>query len=556
MTKPIEDTNNAAAIRTALDVPTTGALNTVGDAAQAAAETAAAKYTKPSTGIPASDLAAAAQTSLGKADSAIQDLAGMTAKFNAGTAPEKAAFQSSVSGDAALMSSKIAASADTKTYSLRNSIGSGALDNIRADLAIGTGSIATVIVQGDSTGNAADEWVMLSTARIAAEYPAAHVRYALWNDATQEYDAPVVVQDPAPGCAHAFFESPTLSRTFYTPASEIPAVTGDIDVRARVYIPSQPTATAGIACRYGGAGARSWKMSINTGGQIDWTWTADGTTNIVKVTMAAGLPFGTDFWVRCTLDVDNGSGGHTWTAYKSTDGVTWTSVGSSVTTAGTTSIYDGTYEYEIGGRGFSAEPLPALSRIYEVQIRQGIGGPIVNPQPITTWRARAASGAYISGEFRGSPTLYVLNGSHPGSSTSYHTDTARHKLMVRPYCGATLIQSMSHNDAELLGAAHETARSAWATQSYARCPGSSLSVIIQNPSIDPLPRGTQFLGRQRRRELRNMCRKYGWRMIDVERGFTENPGGPAALLLSDGLHPTTGDTPGTGTRVFIDAVCG
>ena len=98
MTKPIEDTNNAAAIRTALDVPTTGALNTVGDAAQAAAETAAAKYTKPSTGIPASDLAAAAQTSLGKADSAIQDLAGMTAKFNAGTALEKAAFQSSVSG--------------------------------------------------------------------------------------------------------------------------------------------------------------------------------------------------------------------------------------------------------------------------------------------------------------------------------------------------------------------------------------------------------------------------------------------------------------------------
>lgn len=98
MTKPIEDSTNAAAIRAALDVPTTGALNTVGAVAQAAAETAAAKYTKPSTGITASDLASAAQTSLGKADSAIQDLAGMTAKFNAGTAPEKAAFQSSVSG--------------------------------------------------------------------------------------------------------------------------------------------------------------------------------------------------------------------------------------------------------------------------------------------------------------------------------------------------------------------------------------------------------------------------------------------------------------------------
>lgn len=97
MTKPIEDSTNAAAIRTALDVPTTADLTAVDDAAQAAADAAASKYTKPGTGIPASDLAATVQTSLGKADSAIQDLAGMTAKFSAGTAPEKAAFQASVS---------------------------------------------------------------------------------------------------------------------------------------------------------------------------------------------------------------------------------------------------------------------------------------------------------------------------------------------------------------------------------------------------------------------------------------------------------------------------
>lgn len=120
MTKPIEDSTNAAAIRTALGVPTTAALD--------------AKYTKPSGGIPATDLDAdpagrvlltatstserkqvlgldqvnntsdankpistAQQTALDAKMAAT--LPAMQAVFDAGTAPQKAAFQSSVSGD-------------------------------------------------------------------------------------------------------------------------------------------------------------------------------------------------------------------------------------------------------------------------------------------------------------------------------------------------------------------------------------------------------------------------------------------------------------------------
>ena len=119
MTKPIEDSANASAIRTALDVPTNAAL--------------AAKYTKPENGIPASDLAAdpagrtlltatsAAErkqvlgldqvnntsdankpvsTAQAAAISAKMDgnLPALQTVFDSGTAAQKAAFQSSVSG--------------------------------------------------------------------------------------------------------------------------------------------------------------------------------------------------------------------------------------------------------------------------------------------------------------------------------------------------------------------------------------------------------------------------------------------------------------------------
>jgi len=71
MTKPIEDSTNAAAIRAALDVPTTAALTAVDAAAQAASSAAAGKYTKPADGIPAADLTAATQALLAKADAAL-----------------------------------------------------------------------------------------------------------------------------------------------------------------------------------------------------------------------------------------------------------------------------------------------------------------------------------------------------------------------------------------------------------------------------------------------------------------------------------------------------
>ena len=144
MTKPIEDSANASAIRTALDVPTNAALTAVSQAA-------AAKYTKPANGIPATDLDAdpAGRTLLTATSAAERKqvlgldqvnntsdankpvstaqatalaakmdatLPALQAVFDGGTAAQKATFQSSVSGGVQLTTAAAIADAGPRAH--------------------------------------------------------------------------------------------------------------------------------------------------------------------------------------------------------------------------------------------------------------------------------------------------------------------------------------------------------------------------------------------------------------------------------------------------------
>jgi hypothetical protein len=56
-------------------------------------------------------------------------------------------------------------------------------------------SDAAILVIGDSTGNAPDEWVSLCTQKLAAMFPAYTVKINYWNESTgTEYNAPTVIQ--------------------------------------------------------------------------------------------------------------------------------------------------------------------------------------------------------------------------------------------------------------------------------------------------------------------------------------------------------------------------
>lgn len=418
------------------------------------------------------------------------------------------------------------------------------------------GRPAAVQVQGDSTGNATDEWVYLLTQWLGERHPDAHVKYKVWNDATQAYGAWSVVQAGAAGETRATFNG-TTTRTMFTAPVDIPAVVGDIDIRARVSMDDwTPAVTATLISHYGAAGSRCWKLSIAPAGGIDFIWTTDGTTNIQKVTATpTGFANGTEGWVRVTLDVDNGAGGYSWRGYKSTDGVTWTEIGSSITnTGGATSIFNNpAQEYEIGGRGSTGDLW--AGKVYEVQIRDGIDGKITNPQPITSWMPRVASGGFVPATFGGGPTLYVINGSHPGASLTYLADATRHPKMVHPYAGSLNFQSCSHNDGSSFGAAYVAARDAWQALTDARAVGSQTAVLTQNPEVTPIESPSIHAHAQRRKLLAAWAARKGLVLVDIYGRFLANPGGAAPLLQADGVHPTVSIGDGTkGQDVWLDCI--
>lgn len=421
------------------------------------------------------------------------------------------------------------------------------LANVRAALA--AGSTASLMVQGDSTGNDDDEWVMLVTQAFAAQYPTAHVKYSLWNDVNQDHDAWRVVQAGS-GERHALMNN---SRTFFTPLAAFTAITGDIDVRIRVSLDTWADGTARtFMARYGAAGQRAWRLGMNTSNRLFFAWTADGTNESTaggNVAATGPVPFanGDTGWLRATLDVDNGGGGRTVSLYYSLDGATWTSLG--VSSGGVVaSIFDANLtDYEIGGRGSNGELI--TGKIYEAQIRNGIGGPIVNPQPIEAWMPRTASGQG-AGTFGGGPTLYVINASRSGANLTYLTDTTRFPMMMPPFIGATVFQSCCHNDYTLTnGLAYQALRDGWLSQMKTRLPMASFVLVTQNPEMSPSTLENVYSHARRRLELMGWARRNGVEVVDTYGAIVSDPRGAAFLTKVDGIHPTA-----AGSQLWADEV--
>lgn len=129
-----------------------------------------------------------------------------------------------------------------------------------------------------------------------------------------------------------------------TPDAAVLDITGDItivaDATATDWTPAVNSSPIG---KTDGSGLdASWAMTVTTTGYLRLYWTTDGSTTITKdSTVPLGFENGTRQRIAITLDVDNGASGHDVKFWTSSDGVTWTQLGSTVTTAGATSIYSG-----------------------------------------------------------------------------------------------------------------------------------------------------------------------------------------------------------------------
>ena len=223
-----------------------------------------------------------------------------------------------------------------------------------------------------------------------------------------------------------------------------------------------------------------------------------------------------------------------------------TLIGAAVKDGYITSIYDPvSQEYEIGGRGSNGGVW--LGKIFAVEIRSGIDGGIVNPQPIESWAPRGPSGSYIPGSFGGSPTIRIWNGAMPGMGYSYFSDATRFPKMVPAMSVGVAYQSCSHNDGALAGSAYWAVRDSWLTQLKARCPSAIIAVLNQNPRCSPDPDHTTAYQARRAVEMVSWAQRSGVAMVDTYRDFVTDARGYTTLIEPvDGIHPTQGMDGGQG----------
>ena len=179
------------------------------------------------------------------------------------------------------------------------------------------------------------------------------------------------------GSNYGYFNG--VAGNFFTAPDSVPlSITGDITIDALVTPADRTPGTA--TCLVGkevGDPNRSYWMEIDTGGTISLHWTTTGSIAsevAATSTAATSLADGTAKWLRATLDADNGAAGKSVKFYTSDDGATWVQLGSTVTTAGTTSIADTTAVLSIGARGAGGGQRMFTGKVGRARIYAGFNG--------------------------------------------------------------------------------------------------------------------------------------------------------------------------------------
>jgi hypothetical protein len=144
-----------------------------------------------------------------------------------------------------------------------------------------------------------------------------------------------------------------------------------------------------------------------------------------------------DIWVKVTHDVDNGAGGNDVKFYYSTDGVAWTQLGTTVTTAGTVTRFGSTESHRVGA--YAGTSNPWNGRIYSAHVLIGIGGAAVLNPDFTAWTVGQTSKADAIGNTWTLTGCFVV----PASSITGDLDV-RVKCRAVDWTPASAMYLVSH----------------------------------------------------------------------------------------------------------------
>lgn len=380
-------------------------------------------------------------------------------------------------------------------------------------------------VLGDSTGNETFEWVYKLALWIKEKYPTWNVNYRLWSDALNNYGGPTVINTSSDGVTS--IGGGTQTRIFKTSRQ----ITGDIDIGVKMKMTDWTPATTvtPIARFISLANERAWYISVMPDGKLRFIWTPDGTT-LKLHTSSVVIPFkdGDTGWIRVAFDADNGANGCTAKFYTSTDGITWTQLGTDITLA-EIAVINNASDLELGGRTQSGEVLPSGNLIYESFVRDGIDGENIVPSMPDLWQDR---GNGASHSVIGAPTLTIVNGSHPGSNLTYLSESTRFVKLTPNFGQSVIIVSNSHNEGHVINEEYRNKYNAFIDQINTRFEGLPIVVIAQNPQKSAAL--TSKPHAMRRVNIYEIARTKNLEVADVYSVFPLNNLDPYML---DNIHP-------------------
>jgi hypothetical protein len=156
--------------------------------------------------------------------------------------------------------------------------------------------------------------------------------------------------------------------------------TGDMEIRLDMHLRYPLKRGHVLVAKYLTSGDnRSYLLSTTNVGNVQFYWSPDGTfANRRVVTSSEPIPAGR-FTLRVQFDADNGAGGISVTFYTgpTIDGP-FTQLGNVVSSAGTSSIYSGTADVEIGSANGGFTGLTGLyliqGKVYGIRLYDDIAG--------------------------------------------------------------------------------------------------------------------------------------------------------------------------------------
>lgn len=415
-------------------------------------------------------------------------------------------------------------------------------------VALRSGIDTGIIFNGDSTTTPDTAWARLLANYISTTFPGFTARYWKWDDATQGYGNPVIIKETgtkrrmvmAAGGGRAGRISPGAN------------IAGPIEVIVHMKSPTWNSgATQVIASKWTNDTQVSWQITLGGDGALRFAYSTDGTPTVTNMasTAAHGLTDGQAAFLRVRFTPNDGAGNRVARFDKSIDRVTWTQIGTTVTTAGAATVFQGTSSYSVGARGAASNQCVTGTEFYELWINDGIGGGSVVPVLPYTWVNTIGA---TRSETLGSPELNFILSAEPGAgigyqpdgsaeqTTGYLTDPARLKKLTPDMGQQIAFFNSSHNDYHLTGKDFRNRYMGWVEAVSARMAVVERIAITQNPrtGANGGTTSTNIGHITRRAQLLSMAQTERLQVIDTFQAFLDDGRALDPTLIGDTIHPT------------------